>query len=59
MPTLSVQPLHREPPELTEDMTQRDLLEVLENISWGHSNNCLLRIDRGVVVFLMRLLRER
>jgi hypothetical protein len=60
MPTLSVQPLHRGPPELTDDMTKQDLLEVLENLSWGHgSNSCLLRLDRGVVVFLMRLLRGR
>jgi hypothetical protein len=54
MPTLSVQPLH------VGRRTQRDLLDVLENLSWGHGNNsCLLRLDRGVVVFLMRLLRER
>jgi hypothetical protein len=39
MPTLSIQPLHREPPELTDEMTKQDLLEVLENLSWGHGNN--------------------
>jgi hypothetical protein len=60
MPTLSVQPLHREPPELTDDMTKCDLIEVLEHLPWRDQNGtCLLRLDRGVRDFLLRLLSER
>ena len=55
----SVQPVHDEPPELTDDMTRRDLVDVLEHLPLGRRADatCLCRVDRGVRDYLLRLLR--
>ena len=61
MPPLSVQPNHKlEPPSLTHDMTKHDLVEVLQHLPWRSQNGtCLLRLNRGVRDYLLRLLGER
>jgi hypothetical protein len=41
-------------------MTKSDLVEVLQHLSWhGQNGTCLLRVDRGVRDFLLRLLSAR
>jgi hypothetical protein len=62
MTTIGVQPVHKpEPPTLSDDMTKSDLREVLQHLPWPRDQRgtCLLRLDRGVRDFLLRLLSER
>jgi hypothetical protein len=61
MRPLAVQPNHKpEPPYLSDDMTKHDLVEVLQHLQWhGQHGTCLLRLDRGVRDFLLRLLGGR
>ncbi len=57
----AIQPVHVDPPEMTEDMTRSDLLEVLEHLPLSRRRReefCLVRIDLEVRNYLMRLLRE-
>jgi hypothetical protein len=56
MPTLAAKAI-RDAPQLTEEMTRADLVEVLEHLPW--QGDCsLVCVDRGVVTYLTRLLRE-
>jgi hypothetical protein len=46
--------------ELTDDMTVTDLIEVFEHLPFRpRGAPCTVRLDRGVAMFLVRLLRER
>jgi hypothetical protein len=49
---------------LTEDMSRLDLIEVLEQLRFGHGHGhgpgyVTVRLDRGVHTYLIELLRER
>ncbi len=46
-------------PELTDDMTVVDLVDVLEHLRFPGGQPTTLRIDRGVRDYLVRLLRGR
>ncbi len=46
-------------PELTDDMTVADLVEVLEHLRFPGSQPSTLRIDRGVRDYLVRMLTGR
>jgi hypothetical protein len=60
MATISVQPLHRETPYLSDDMTRSDIVEVLQHLPWhGQNGTAVVRLDRGVADYLLRLLSER
>jgi hypothetical protein len=45
-------------PELTDDMTVADLIDVLEHLRFHGGQPTTLRIDRGVRDYLVRLLRR-
>jgi hypothetical protein len=61
MPPLSVQPNHKpEPPCLSDDMTKSDIVEVLQHLPWHKQHGtCVVRLNRGVRDYLLRLLSER
>jgi hypothetical protein len=41
----SVQPVHTEPPNLSEDTTRADLLDILEHLRWvGRDHTCQARL---------------
>ncbi len=46
-------------PELTDDMTVTDLVDVLEDLSFAGRQATTLRIDRGVRDYLVRMLKGR
>ncbi len=46
-------------PELTDDMTVTDLVDVLEHLSFAGGQTSMLRIDRGVRDYLVRMLKGR
>jgi hypothetical protein len=46
-------------PELTDDMTVADLVDVLEHMRFPGGQATTLRIDRGVRDYLLRMLRGR
>ncbi len=46
-------------PELTDDMTVGDLVDVLEHLNFPRGHTTTLRIDRGVRDYLVRMLRGR
>ncbi len=46
-------------PELSDDMTVADLVDVLEHMRFAGGQATTLRIDRGVRDYLLRILRER
>jgi hypothetical protein len=48
-----------EQPELTDDMTRADLVEVLEHLPWRRDNLCSVRLDRGVRDYLLRMLKQQ
>jgi hypothetical protein len=47
------------PEELDEEMTCSDLIDVLERLRFADQPSVTLRIDQGVRVYLLRLLRGR
>ncbi len=49
----------RTKPELTDDMTVTDLVDVLEHQRFPGGQPTTLRIDRGVRDYLVRMLRGR
>ncbi len=46
-------------PELTDDMTVADLVDVLEYMRFARGQATTLRIDRGVRDYLLRMLKGR
>ncbi len=46
-------------PELTDDMTVADLVDVLEHMRFAGGQATTVRIDRGVRDYLLRMLRGR
>ncbi len=46
-------------PELTDDMTVTDLVDVLEHLRFAGGQTSMLRIDRGVRDYLVRMLKGR
>ncbi len=44
-------------PELTDDMTVADLVDVLEHMRFAGGQAITLRMDRGVRDYLLRVLR--
>ncbi len=46
-------------PELTDDMTVADLVDVLEHLRFAGGQTVKLRIDRGVRDYLVRMLTGR
>jgi hypothetical protein len=46
-------------PELTDEMTVAELVDVLEHMRFPGGQATTLRIDRGVRDYLLRMLRER
>ncbi len=46
-------------PELTDDMTVADLVDVLEHLRFPHGQAITVRIDREVRDYLLRMLTER
>jgi hypothetical protein len=46
-------------PELTDDMTVADLVDVLEHLRFPGGQAITVRIDRGVRDYLLRMLRGR
>ena len=48
-----------ERPELTDDMTVADLIEILEHLPWSRGDLCVVLLDRGVRDYLLRMLRQR
>jgi hypothetical protein len=46
-------------PELTDDMTVADLIDVLEQLRFPGGQPTTVRIDRGVRDYLVRMLRGR
>ncbi len=46
-------------PELTDDMTVADLIDVLEHMRFPGGQAITLRIDRGMRDYLLRMLTER
>ena len=59
MVTIAAAPI-REITELDADMTTGDLIAALERLPLPrHHSHCTISIDRGVVTFLVRLLREK
>ncbi len=45
-------------PELTDDMTVTDLVDVLEHLRFPCGQPTTMRIDRGVRDYLVRMLRR-
>ncbi len=59
MPNAPVQTVFDEPPQLSEDMTKRDIVDVLQHLPLRYRNStCVVRIDRGVRDFLVRTLKQ-
>jgi hypothetical protein len=50
---------HDRTTELTDDMTRADLVEVLEHLPWRRNDFCVVRLDRGVRDYLLRILKQR
>ncbi len=46
-------------PELSDDMTVADLVDVLEHLRFPGGHAVTVRIDRGVRDYLVRMLRGR
>ncbi len=46
-------------PELSDDMTAADLVDVLEHLRFPGGQPSTVRIDRGVRDYLVRMLRVR
>ncbi len=46
-------------PELSDDMTAADLVDVLEHLRFPRGHAVTLRIERGVRDYLVRMLRGR
>jgi hypothetical protein len=54
---VNVQPHHREIPQLSDNMSVRDLIAALEDFPLRKEGQCLLRIDRDVRGYLVRVLQ--
>ncbi len=45
--------------ELTDDMRPTDLVEVLQHLPWRGGCTCVVRLDRGMVRFLIGKLQQQ
>ncbi len=58
MPNAPVPAVLDEPPQLSEDMTRADLVDVLQHLPWRGGCSCTVKLDRGVSAYLIRLLKQ-